>query len=550
MRTTLLFRLALAVLAAGTAPLPGHQQAAREVTYERIRRAAAEPANWLTYSGNYQGHRHSPLTEIDRNTVPRLRPVWVYQTREPGAIETTPIVVDGLLYVTEHPHIISALDGRTGRPVWNYRRPAAKGVVGCCGPVNRGAAVLGDTLYSSTYDGRLLALDMRTGALRWEVTVVDPSTGHTLTAAPLAVKDKIIVGISGGEFGIRGYLDAYDAATGKRAWRLWTVPGPGEPGHETWEGESWKTGGAATWLTGSFDPELNLLYWGTGNPAPDYNGDDREGDNLYSNSLLAIDVDTGTRKWHFQFTPHDLHDWDSNQVPILVNGTVNGRHRKVVVQANRNGFYYVLDRESGAFLSGTQFARQTWAVGLDANGRPIRQPGQAPSVEGTLVYPGLAGATNWFSPSYSPETGFFYLQAREDYAQTFYKAVTPYEPGKHFEGGNARDVPGSEHRGVVKAIDALTGEIKWEFDLYAPAFSGVLSTAGGLVFGGTREGNFFALDAATGKPLWHFQTGAPIAADPISFAIDGRQHVAIAAGQAIFVFAIEPLPARTPSSAP
>jgi alcohol dehydrogenase (cytochrome c) len=248
-------------------------------------------------------------------------------------------------------------------------------------------------------------------------------------------------------------------------------------------------------------------------------------------------------KWHFQFTPHDLHDWDSNQVPILVDATIDGAPRKLVLHANRNGFYYVLDRATGAFLRGVQYARQSWADGLDAKGRPNRRPGTAPSEQGTLVYPGLAGATNWFSPSYSPVTGLFYLQAREDYAQTFYKAKTPYEAGKHFEGGNTREVPGSEHRGVVKALDAVTGAVRWQFDLFAPAFSGVMSTAGGLVFGGTREGTFFALDATTGTPVWRFMTGAPIAADPISFAIDGRQHVAISAGQAVFVFALQPLPA-------
>jgi alcohol dehydrogenase (cytochrome c) len=533
--------LSLALLALTAAQL-ATRAGQGSVPYERIRDAAREPANWLTYSGTYRGHRHSPLTEITRDNVSRLAPAWVYQTREPGTIESTPIVVDGVLYLTEHPHIITALDGKSGRPLWQYRRPAAKGVVGCCGPVNRGAAVLGDALYASTYDGRLLALDLKSGTLRWEVAVVDPASGHSLTAAPLAVKDKIIVGVSGGEFGIRGYLDAYDAATGKRAWRLWTIPGPGAAGHETWAGESWKTGGAATWLTGTFDPDLNLLYWGTGNPAPDYNGDDRAGDNLYSNSLLAIDVDRGTLKWHFQFTPHDLHDWDSNQIPVLVDAPIDGVPRKLVLHANRNGFYYVLDRATGAFLRGVQFARQSWADGLDAKGRPIRRAGTAPSMEGTTVYPGLAGATNWFSPSYSPTTGLFYLQAREDYAQTFYKAKTPYEAGKHFEGGNTREIAGSEHRGVVKALDAVTGAVRWQFDLFAPAYSGVMSTAGGLVFGGTREGSIFALDAETGQPLWRFMTGAPIAADPVSFAIDGRQHVALSAGQAVFVFALQPLP--------
>jgi alcohol dehydrogenase (cytochrome c) len=528
----------LAIASTQIAPASGQ----RPVPYERIRDAAREPGNWLTYSGSYRGLRYSALAEITHENVSRLEAAWVYQTREPGAMESTPIVVDGVMYLTEHPHIITALDGKTGRPVWQYRRPPAKGVVGCCGPVNRGAAILGDSLYTSTYDGRLLALDVRTGSLRWDVEVADPATGHSLTAAPLAVKDKIIVGVSGGEFGIRGYLDAYDARTGTRVWRLWTVPGPGEPGHDTWAGDSWKTGGAATWLTGTFDPDLNLLYWGTGNPAPDYNGDDRAGDNLYSNSLLAIDVDRGTIAWHFQYTPHDLHDWDSNQVPVLIDAPIDGRPRKLVVQANRNGFYYVLDRETGAFVRAAEFARQTWAEGLDAKGRPIRRPGTAPSEEGTVVFPGLAGATNWFSPSYSPVTGLFYLQAREDYAQTFYKAKTPYEAGKHFEGGNTREIPGIEHRGVVKALDATTGTVRWTFDLFAPAYSGVLSTAGNLVFGGTREGTIFALDATTGAPLWRFMTGAPISADPVSFEVDGRQHVALSAGQALFVFALKPLP--------
>jgi len=508
------------------------------VGYERIRDAAAEPGNWLTYSGNYQGHRHSPLAQIHRGNVARLQPAWVYQSREAGKIETSPIVVAGILYLTEKPHAVTALDGRTGRPVWSHRRPPARDVPNCCGPVNRGVAVLGDTLYTCTFDARLIALDLATGRPRWEVAVADPRTGHSMTAAPLAVKDKVIVGVAGGEFGIRGFLDAYDARTGDRAWRFWTVPGPGEPGHETWEGESWRTGGAPTWVTGSYDPELNLVYWGTGNPAPDYDGDDREGDNLYSDSLLALDADTGRLRWHFQFTPHDLHDWDSNQVPVLVDAVVKGRPRKLVVQANRNAFYYVLDRASGEFLAGVPFAKQTWADGLDPRGRPLVRPGTAPTAEGTLVYPGLAGGTNWFSPSYSPLTRLFYVQAREDYAQMFYKTKGEYEPGEHFEGGSARDVEGAEHRGVVKALDALTGEVRWEFDLYSGPSGGVLSTAGGLVFSGNREGTFFALDADTGRLLWRFQTGGLIWANPVSFEVDGRQHVAIAAGHAIFAFAV------------
>jgi alcohol dehydrogenase (cytochrome c) len=508
------------------------------ITPERLVRATAEPANWLTYSGTYNGHRHSPLAQITPANVARLRPVWVYQSREAGKIETSPIVIDGVLYLTEKPHIVTALDGRTGRPVWSYRRARVK-VSTCCGEVNRGPAVLGDGLFYTTLDAHLVALDRRTGVLRWEVEVADYRLGHSMTAAPLAVKDKIIAGISGGEFGIRGFLDAYDARTGKRAWRLWTIPGKGEPGNETWSGNSWKTGGAPTWVTGTYDPELNLLYWGTGNPAPDYNGDARKGDNLHSNSLLAVDPDSGKLRWAFQYTPHDLHDWDSNQVPVLIDAPFGGRARKLVAHANRNAFFYLLDRVTGEFLLGAPYAKQTWATGLDPRGRPLRRPGMEPSEKGTLVYPGLAGATNWYSPAYNPDTRLFYVQAHEDYAQIFHKRDTPYKPGGRFEGGSARDVEGSEHYGVVKAIDPTTAKIVWQFPLHSAPSGGVLSTSGGLVFSGNREGFFFALDARTGKPLWRFQTGGLIWANPITFAVDGRQHVLIPAGQAIFVFALD-----------
>jgi alcohol dehydrogenase (cytochrome c) len=504
----------------------------------RLRDARAEPHNWLTYSGTYDGTRHSPLRQIDTASVAALRPAWVYQSREAGKIETSPIVVDGTIFITEKPHIVTALDGRTGRPLWSYRRPPVT-VAGCCGPVNRGAAVLGDALYFGTLDAHLVALDLNSGKVRWDVTLADASQGYSLTAAPLAVKDKIIVGVAGGEFATRGFLDAYDASTGARVWRFWTVPAPGQPGHETWKGDSWKTGGATTWVTGAYDPTLNLVYWGTGNPAPNYDGDGRAGDNLYSNCLLALDPDTGQRRWHFQFTPHDLHDWDSNQVPMLIDAPWKGRPRKLVAQVNRNAFYYLLDRQTGEFLLGAPYSKQTWASGLDGRGRPVRLPNTAPSVEGTVVFPGLAGGTNWYSPSYHPGTQLIYVQAHDNYSQTFFKRAnqTP-EPGKLFMGGTTRDIEGAEHHGAIKAIEPLTGKIRWQFPLHAPPSGGVLSTGGDLVFSGNREGMFFALDARTGRPLWRFQTGGVIWANPIAFAVDGKQHVAIAAGQAIFVFAL------------
>ena len=507
-----------------------------QVSFERIRQAESEPGNWLSYSGNYQAHRHSLLTQIPPANVAGLKPVWVYQCQEGGTIETSPIVVDGIIYITEKPHIVTALDGRTGRSLWSYRRTPAVDVPNCCGDVNRGVAILNDTLYWGTLDAHLVAIDAKTGGLRWDVVVADYKTGHSITVAPLAVKDKIIIGISGGEFGIRGFLDAYDAQTGERAWRFWTVPGPGEPGHQSWAGDSWKTGGAPTWVTGSYDPVLDVIYWGTGNPSPDFNGDDRAGDNLYSDSLLALNADTGTLRWHFQYTPHDVHDWDSNQVPVLVDVVMKERPRKLVVQANRNGFYYVLDRVTGEFLTGVPFVRQTWANGLDARGRPILRPDQVPTPEGTLVYPGVLGGVNWASPSYNPRTRLFYVQAQDDYAHVYYKQKQEYEPGINFKGGSTRGQPGVEHYGIVKAIEVETGKIRWEFKLIAPASGGVLSTAGGIVFSGNREGNFFALDAGSGQPLWHFQTGGIIQANPISFLVDGKQHVAIAAGASIFVF--------------
>jgi alcohol dehydrogenase (cytochrome c) len=321
--------------------------------------------------------------------------------------------------------------------------------------------------------------------------------------------------------------------------RHWTIHGTGEFGNDTWEGESWKTGGAATWVTGVYDPVLNLIYWGTGNPGPDWNGDDREGDNLYSDSLLAIDADAGKLKWYFQYTPHDVHDWDSNQTPVLIDGVVDGRMRKLVAHANRNGFYYVLDRVTGEFLRGAPFIKQTWAKGLDAKGRPIRLPDTFPTIEGTVVHPGIGGGTNWQSPSWSPLTRLFYVMAHDNQAQTYFKMKEEYRPGESFEGGGFRNLLGDEPPGAVKAIEAETGKIRWEFKTHSYVMAGVLSTAGGLVFGSSGEGHFFALDAGSGKPLWRFQTGGRISANPISYLVDGKQHVAIASGQALFVFAID-----------
>jgi alcohol dehydrogenase (cytochrome c) len=509
-----------------------------QVPYQRLLRAASEPQNWLTYAGSYKSQRYSALDQINRQTVSRLKVAWAYQMR-PGVVETSPLVADGVMYITEPPSTVTAIDVRSGRPVWTYT-PAIPPDVIIIGspPVNRGVGILDDTVFLGTVHGHLIALDARSGGVRWDVTVQDNKSGYYLTLAPLALDGKVIVGVSGAETGIRGFIDAYDAKSGKLLWRTYTIPAPGEPGFETWgKGNGWQTGGGSTWLTGSYDPDLKLLYWTTGNPAPDWNADNRPGDNLYTDAVLALDPDTGKLKWHFQFTPEDVHDWDANQTVILFEATVGGRERKLLGQANRNGFYYVLDRETGAFLTGVPYAKQTWADGLDPKGRPIRKKGIAPSPEGTLVFPNIQGAANWHSPSYSPQTKLFYKHARE-MGTIYYKGDAVYKPGTAFTGGGGRYVNGDDASSAIRALDAMSGKVKWEFPLLSPGFSSLLSTAGGLVFGGTEEGNFIALDADSGKPLWDLQLGGTVRGIPIAYAVDGKQYVAIAAGNALFAFAL------------
>lgn len=499
---------------------------------------AIQKGEWHTYSGTFQSHRYSPLTQISSATVASLRPVWLYQPPGSGPLEATPIVANGIMYVTSGPAAVVALSVKSGRPVWQWSRPMANSVLNLGFPrANRGIAILDETVFVGTLDGYLVALDARSGTERWTINVADNATGHSITAAPLVADGKVIVGISGGEAGIRGFLDAYEPKTGKRIWRFWTVPAAGEPGSETWAGTSWKTGGGATWLTGSYDPALRLVYWGTGNPAPDWNGDSRKGDNLYTCSLVALDIDTGRMRWHFQFTPHDTHDWDANQIPILLDREIGGRTRALVASANRNGFYYLLDRASGEFLLAQPYAKQTWATGIDQRGRPMLVPGMEPSENGTLVYPSLQGSTNWASPSYSPQTGLVYLAVRE-MGSVYFKSEVEYRPGTYFTGGSEKRLE-DEAWGSVRALEVSTGKTVWDFKLPSPPWGGVLSTAGGLVFGGSNEGNVFALDARSGQALWQFQAGGAIRANPISFAVDGRQHVAIASGRAFVVFALE-----------
>lgn len=520
---------------------------AQTVTYQDLLQAEQAPGNWLTYSGNYSSHRHSELNQINRENVHTLKLNWAFQLKTLQKVETTPIVVDGIMFLTQPPSSVWALDTRTGRPFWFYNRNVPEDVPVCCGRVNRGLAILEDRLYLGTLDAHLVALDTKTGSVVWDVEVADYRNGYASTAAPLAVKDKIITGVAGGEYGIRGFLDAYDAKSGQRVWRFYTVPGPGEPGNDTWEGDSWKTGGAPTWMTGSFDPELNLIYWGTGNPSPDWNGDVRLGDNLYSDCVLAIDADTGKLAWYFQFTPHDVHDWDSAQIPVLVDAQFKGEQRKLMVWPNRNAFFYVLDRKTGEFLMAREFAKQTWAEGIDSNGRPIRKPDTSPSEEGTLVYPSAFGATNWWSPSYSPTTGLLYALVQES-AHIYFKGLdddVPHSPGNLFLGSAFQPVPDEPGWTAVRAFVPQTGELKWEHKLHVhnvkgkPPTAGILSTTGNVVFSGSNEGYFFALDADTGEELWRVNTGGPVVSGPISYLSDGKQQVAIAAGSAIFSFELE-----------
>jgi len=507
-----------------------------QVRYERIANADNEPGNWLTYSRNLLGHRYSPLNQITPANVTGLKVKWAYQFPDPRT-EVSPIVADGVMYVTG-PNSAAALDLQSGRPFWKWSRPIPPDYQSIgFGRVNRGPAILDDKLFVATLDCELVALDIKSGQERWSTKVADYKPGYSMTMAPLVIPGKVVVGVSGGEAGIRGFIDAYDAKTGKRAWRFYTIPGPGEPGHESWSGDAWKTGGGSTWVTGSYDPQLNLVYWGVGNPGPDWNGDDRPGDNLYTCSLVALDGDTGALRWHFQFTPHDTHDWDATHVPVLFEGEVRGKKRKLIGVANRNAFYYALDRETGEFIAGRAYAKQTWANGLDDRGRPMVIPGNEPSEEGKLVWPNLNGATVWASPSYSPPSGLFYVSVREIGA-TYYKREADFKPGTFFAGGGEQSLGGDDEWGAIRALEATTGRIAWEFRLKSAPWAGVLSTAGGLVFGGTNEGNFFALDAKTGKPLWDFQTGGQVAANPIAFNIEGRQHIAISANRVLYVFGL------------
>jgi alcohol dehydrogenase (cytochrome c) len=508
------------------------------LTFERMRNSAAEPQNWFTYWGDYQGRHYSALKQITVSNAPRLQARWAVQLTGQSTLEATPLVVDGIMYTTGSPGTVVALDARTGMQIWRYQRQQKVVNPYQINPFNRGVAVLGNRVFFGTLDAALIALDARTGLPLWEIQVDDSMKGYSFTSAPLAIKDKIIMGITGGEFGAPGYVDAYDPATGKRLWRFNTIPGPGEFGHDTWLGESWKRGGAPGWLTGTYDPEANVLYWPIGNPGPDSDAEIRKGDNLFSNSIVALDPATGKREWHYQFTPADSHDWDATEDVVLVDKIYHGVNRKLLVQANRNGLFYLLDRTNGKFLAGKAFVHQTWNAGFDENGRPKVVPGTDSSPGGSVVYPSGGGGNNWRSPSYDAASGWMYLVYTES-GQKYVRDPEEFVSGRQYWSGRGMPVPGDVAASGVMAIDVETGDVKWRYPISRASLGGgVLATGGGLVFTGAGDGNLIALDSKTGALKWRFQTGGRIGASPMSYAVDGKQFVAMSAGNVLYSFAL------------
>jgi alcohol dehydrogenase (cytochrome c) len=515
-----------------------------QVSFERILDADREPQNWLSYSGTPRNQRHTLLTQITPANVASLQLQWIWQARSLEKFEATPLVVDGVLYTVQAPNDVVALDAVTGRPFWTFAYTPAPEGRPCCGRVNRGVAILGETLFMGTIDAHLIAIDAKTGQQVWKTQVANAADRYSITHTPLVVKDKVIVGTGGGDGPIRGFIAAYDAKTGKEAWRFYTIPGPGEPGNETWSGDSWKTGGTGVWNAGAYDQETNLVFFGTGNPAPDWDGSKRLGDNLYSDSVVALDADTGRLKWHYQFTPHDELDYDATQVPVLADITFEGRPRKVMLWANRNGLMYVLDRVTGEFLRGKPYVKTNWLDGFDEKGRPNRV--KFPTPEGTLIHPHVHGATNWAPPAYSPRTGLFYVAHWENTSTVAVEGQFPRAaPGPNTRQTGMGQINlqpyfnnDDEAYGVVRGYDAATLEPKWEYRMNDITWGGVLSTASDLVFSGGREGYFLGLDGRDGRLLWKAALGGQVNAGPMSYAVNGRQYVAIAAGNSLFAFAL------------
>jgi alcohol dehydrogenase (cytochrome c) len=516
---------------------------AAQVTPERLLNAAEEPENWINYSSTYDNQRFSRLDQINRGNVANLELQWIWQASSLEKFETTPLVVDGVLYTVQAPNDVVALDAATGRVFWTYHHENLPVARACCGRVNRGLAIHGETLFMGTIDAHLLAIDAISGQLLWNTKVAEAADFYSITMSPLVVGDKVMIGTGGGDGATRGSISAYDVHTGTELWRFYTIPGKGEPGNETWSGDSWMRGGAAVWNHAAYDPETNLAFWGTGNPSPDWDGRVRLGDNLWSDSVVALDVDTGKLAWAYQFTPHDELDYDSTQPPILADVQWQGRTRKGMLWANRNGLMYLLDRTTGEFLNGKPFVTVNWMDGFDAKGRPHQV--LFPSAEGTLIHPHTHGATNWAPQSYSPRTQLYYVSHWEDSTIIGVEGEFPRTPASNPRQTGMGQVDQKpffnteeEAHGVIRAYDPRTLDPVWEFTMSDITWAGTLVTAGDVVFGGGREGYFLALDAMTGELLWKQSVGGQVNAGAMSYAVDGKQYVAIAAGNALFTFAL------------
>jgi alcohol dehydrogenase (cytochrome c) len=531
----------LALLALMSGFVTGQQRPVSTVNTVRAADLSASPvgANWTSYNGDYTGRRYSALREINTTNVHQLRAAWVFHPGNSQNLEATPVVIRGVMYVTAANNVF-ALDATTGRQLWRYDRPASSGLLDdAAAHKNRGVGVWRNSVFVETDDAHLLALDARSGGLLWDVEFADKKKHYGATGAPLVVKDEVIVGTSGGDSGVRGLVAAYDAATGKKRWQHWTIPGPGEFGSSSWPGDSYLHGGGSTWMTGTYDPELNTLYWTTSNAAPDFVGDSRPGDDLYTACVLALDADTGELKWYFQFTPHDLYDYDATETPVLIDTQENGTVRHLLVQANRNGYFYVLDRTNGKFLHATPFVQKlNWAKGIDASGRPILT-GRIPTPGGTYICPGIEGATNWFSPSYNPDTGLFYVVAMEG-CNIFFGKPRNFVSGETFYNTGANRPPTEKSQKILLALSPSDGKVVWSYPQVGQgkSWGGTLTTAGGLLFFGDDSESLEAVNARTGRVLWHFNTGQTMRASPMSYAVDGVQYVAISAGSDVFSFSL------------
>jgi alcohol dehydrogenase (cytochrome c) len=515
-----------------------------DVPYAKIAAAEAHPDEWLTYSGDLMGHRHSRLAQINRHNLNELRVAWAAQLRPARKpLSATPIVAGGLMFVSEAPDGVAALDAKTGRLVWRFTRPIDPSKLPlCCGAFNRGVAILDNRVFVATLDAYLIALDASTGEKLWEIQVAPAAEGYSMTSAPLALDGYVLVGVAGGEYGIRGFVAAYSPVDGKRLWRFEAIPGPGKPGHETWAGDSWKTGGASTWAIGAYDKERDLVYWGIGNPWPPLDTRVREGDNLYSNSMVALERKTGKMRWYFQFTPADSHDWDATQQVILADINWKGRTVPALLMANRNGFYYILDRRDGRFLKGMPFVKQTWAKSVDEKGRPLRDPATLPSPKGTLVWPWMHGGTNWWPPSYDEKRKLHFVPT-VDAATLYFSLDMKYKNGDMTMGGTTQLATNQPAVMAVKAFDPETGQVRWstrldhgDFEQYA-RLTGLVSTDGGIVVAGFMD-RMSILDSDTGKELWKFRPGGLINAGAITYAVDGVQYIAVVAGNVLFAFSI------------